>query len=545
VVSAVTVAPRRRVRDHRRVRRWITRLCGAMLAAACASARPSIRTTRAVVEPPPRTLHAPRTSCQPPDQPSLAAGYRVVRWPSSPRFSSVGSLGGALFATTTSSVCASSDGGLAWRPLLESLELPTLLAMDEGAVVVREGIDPNGDAVPGAEVRWWISADGGERWRDQRAAPESVGHGTTRVTLPRLGEREAVTCGGVLFAMIDRDGAAPIVIESLDGGERWRRARGVTVPREGARVRCVASGFVMIERLDRMPVAFSRDAGASWRAVHPPVIVPDERDVLRVERGCAPMPRRGLFCELYGQTWVSDDDGRRWHRGSSPVGGRSLVERGAQLVGVGGGVAESNDAGRRWVLRASGAGRSNLGLRGGIVSDQSYWLAGSALWWTDDAGEHWSATLLSWELVTVLDRRRWVGFVPGPEGESCRGKVVTTVDGGRHWRSTLTGVVSVRSLDGELHATLCGPSSRYRASGDGLTWRPSPTAPPTEESEPDPTVRTAEGIEVRLDRDTLRAGEALLASAWPRDIVPVVARSSGGAVDLVVFGNGTVLRRAQ
>ena len=45
----------------------------------------------------------------------------MVRWPSSPRFSSVGSLGGALFATTTSSVCASSDGGLAWRALLESL----------------------------------------------------------------------------------------------------------------------------------------------------------------------------------------------------------------------------------------------------------------------------------------------------------------------------------------------------------------------------------------------------------------------------------------
>lgn len=517
-----------------------------MLAAACASSRPSVRSSRAVVEPPARTLHAPLTSCHPPHQPVLAPGYRVARWPSSPRFTSVGSLGGALFATTTSSVCTSGDGGLAWRPLLESLEFPTLLAMDHGALVVREGIDPNGDAVPGAEVRWWISADGGERWRDQRAAPEALGHGLTRVTLPRLGEREAVPCGGVLFATIDREGAAPILIESVDGGERWRRARGVALPRDGARVRCVASGFVMVERHDRMPIAFSRDAGATWRAVRPPpVIVPDDREVLRVERGCAPMLRRGLFCELYGQTWVSDDDGRSWHRGSSPVGGRSLVERGAQLLGVGGGVAESNDSGRRWMLRASGAGRSNLGLRGGIVSDRSYWLAGSALWWTDDMGEHWSATLLSWELVTVLDRRRWVGFVPGPDGESCRGKVVTTVDGGRRWRSTLTGVTSVRAIDGVLHATLCGPTPRHRVGTDGVGWRPSTTDGPADDPEQEPSVRTADGIEVHLDQGTLRAGEAVLASGWPRDVVPVVARSSAGAVDLVVFGNGTVLRRAQ
>jgi hypothetical protein len=210
----------------------------------------------------------------------------VVRWPTSPRFLSVGALGGALLATTTSSLRVSADGGLQWRPPLESLEYPTLLAMDHGAVVLCEGIDPNGDAVPGAEVRWWVSDDGGERWRDQRAAPSSVGHGVTRVTLPRLGEREAVACGGVLFATVDRDGG-PIVIESLDGGDGWRRARGVgALPREGVRVRCVASGFVMIERRDRMPVAFSRDAGASWRPVRPPpVIVPDEGDVVRVERG--------------------------------------------------------------------------------------------------------------------------------------------------------------------------------------------------------------------------------------------------------------------
>lgn len=543
----MTVAPHTHVRhDDRVAARVTTLLCGVILAAACAGPRPTVRTTRIVSAPSPHTLFAPRTPCHPPGLPALAAGYRVVRWPSAPRFSSVGSLAGALFATTTSSLCASIDGGLQWRPLLESLEFPTLLAMDDGAMVVREGIDPNGGAVPGAEVRWWSSADGGEHWRDQRAAPSSGGRGLTRVTLPLLGEHEAVSCGGALFATIERADSGPILIESLDGGDEWRRARGIVLPHDGAQVRCVVSGFVMIERRDRMPVAFSRDAGASWHGVRPPpVILPEEGEVIRAERGCVPMQRRGLFCDLYGQIWVSNDDGRRWHRGSSPVGGRSLVERGAQILGVGGGVAESDDSGRRWLLRASGSGRSNLGLRGGIVDGRSFWLAGSALWWTDDAGEHWSATLLSWELVSVLDRRRWVGFVPGGERGACHGKVVTTVDGGRRWRSTLTSVTSVRVANGMLQATLCGTTPRYRVGRDGLTWRPAVLEALSDGAEQDSAVRTADGTAVRIDQGRLQWGDSVLASGWPRDIVPVVARSSAGAVDLLVFGNGTVLRRIQ
>lgn len=529
------------------VARTPTRLLGVLGVVACASGPPVVRSSRPAPEAPPRTLHAPRVSCRPPQSPDLADGYRVVRWPASPRFLSVGALGDGLFATTTSSVCASADGGLQWRPLLESLEFPTLVAMDGGTVVVREGIDPNGEPVAGAEVRWWISDDGGERWRDQRTAPEVAGRGITRVTLPHLGEREAISCGGVLFTTVSREGAAPLLIESLDHGEGWRRVRGVgPLPRTGVSVRCAASGFVMLERHDRLPVAFSRDAGATWRAVRPPpVVVPEDDDVVRVERGCVPMSQRGIFCELYGQVWVSDDDGRRWHRGSSPVGGRALVERGSQILGVGGGVAESNDAGRRWMLRAVGSGRANLGLRGGIVDDHTFWLAGAALWWTEDGGEHWAATLLSWELVSVIDRRRWVGFVRGPDGEGCRGKVVATTDGGRSWRTTLTGVAAVRPVNGVLHATLCGSPPRYRVGRDGVAWRPLPLDAPAEEAEEDSAVRTGDGTVVRMERDELRAGGAVLARGWPRDIVPVVGRSTAGVVDLVVFGNGTVLRRGQ
>ncbi len=54
-------------------------------------------------------------------------------------------------------------------------------------------------------------------------------------------------------------------------------------------------------------------------------------------------------------------------------------------------------------------------------------------------------------------------------------------DGGRRWRTTLTGVASVRERDGELYATLCGPTPRFRAGRDGVTWRPAAVEAPVEE----------------------------------------------------------------
>ena len=88
------------------------------------------------------------------------------------------------------------------------------------------------------------------------------------------------------------------------------------------------------------------------------------------------------------------------------------VDSGVAL-GVGGGVARSTDAGRQWEIVTVAPGRANLGMRGGVLNPQSYWLAGTALWWTDDGGEHWTASPLPWELVAVLARRRWIGLPIG------------------------------------------------------------------------------------------------------------------------------------
>ena len=86
---------------------------------------------------------------------------------------------------------------------------------------------------------------------------------------------------------------------------------------------------------------------------------------------------------------------------------------------------------------------------------------------------------------------------------------------------------------------------RYRVGRDGVAWRPSTMDAAGEDPEQDTVVSTGAGDVVRLEDDSVRGGDAVLATHWPRDIVPVVGRSRDGGVDLVVFGNGTVFRSSQ
>ena len=77
----------------------------------------------------------------------------------------------------------------------------------EAAIEQSEGVSPKTE-----EVSMLIVTD-------PNLAEDILTFGTVEVR-PLVSEGTA-QAGGVLFAMIDRDGAAPIVIESLDGGERW------------------------------------------------------------------------------------------------------------------------------------------------------------------------------------------------------------------------------------------------------------------------------------------------------------------------------------
>jgi hypothetical protein len=252
-----------------------------------------------------------------------------------------------------------------------------------------------------------------------------------------------------------------------------------------------------------------------------------------------------VFCEVHGQAWATTNLGRRWHRANSPVGGRALAVEGEYLVGVGGGVAVSNDAGRQWEMVTVSAGRANLGIRGGVASATSYWLAGTALWWSDDGGERWTATQLPWQLVAVLGRERWVGL-RSSMSNTCDGVLMLTTNGGSTW----TPVSSIRMqqvarVGDMLYARACASPSRVYVSHDGQRWRVDARAQfPDEDSDDAPA---ADGTRAVL-RDgvlSLVRGDVSehVATGWPRDMVPIAIARAEGASTVIVFGNGTVLRR--
>ncbi len=498
------------------------------------------------------TLRAPRSPCEAPAPPRLASGWRLVRWPSAPRLVGVDTRGSTLFGVTTSAVCSSVDGGRSWVSLLHDVDWPTV-RVEGDRLVVRTGIDLDGQAV--STPTWWVSDDEGSAWTPHDHAPPAQTEAALQAPSATGSSAPAAFCGGALFATVARPQGSGWLLQSVDHGESWQRVRGVAVPQGETRVRCVASGAVLLERRDRLPVALSRDAGRTWRTVRPPPVehptegidALDEGSIAR-GAGCEPLGPRSLFCELAGQSWVSEDDGRHWRPGHSPVGGRAFPAQGARLLAIGGAVAESDDGGRSWSLVAPSTGRGTLGLRGGVL-DGGVWLSGSALWWSDDVGARWEASLLSFQLVAVLGRRVWVGFEP-PRGEAaCGGRVRVTRDGGRRWLSPLAApLLHMRTTDEGLEAVGCGNFPRVWVSRDGRRWRRREGPPTPERAEPDGAV-SRDGVRVRVRDGGLYAerGEVSerIATRWPRELVPVAVTGVGASLDTVLFGNGTVLRREE
>jgi photosystem II stability/assembly factor-like uncharacterized protein len=501
-------------------------------------------------------------SCDAPEFPSLREPWVLVGWPTAPRFTSVEAEGAILYATTTSTVCRSMDGGRHWTPVLIDLDAPVLVAVEGGRIVVRaEEAWEGREDVTGV---WWVTDDGAHDWSRHERPPE-VGQGRIeRIAVHTRevdGEFAAVSCGDALFAVVPSPrGRAPLALRSDDSGLTWSRMNIPPRLRElGTTFRCIGHDAVALERGGAVPLvtAFSRDRGRRWETlVRLPIIAraPADNqpsDDALPSSGCAPLAGRGVFCEVSGQGWATSDLGRRWYRANSPVGGRTLPMHGEFLLGIGGGVALSTDAGRRWEIVTVAPGSANLGTRGAVLSPTSYWLAGSALWWTDDGGQRWTASQLPWELVTVLSRRRWVGLRPAVgQRDDCGGTVMLTTTAGRTWRPVLgPRVKRVTMRDGELRAMQCGEPAHVFASRDGVAWRAVSPRPDDEvEDVEDEGPIVVEGMSLELSDGVLRSTRAgaaseVIAGAWPRDILPVAASAVDARASVVVFGNGTVLRR--
>lgn len=509
---------------------------------------------------PVRRFRTPRVSCDAPANPGLAAGWAMVGWPTVPRFLSVEAEGAVLYATTTSTVCRSVDGGQRWDPVLVDLDAPSLIAVEGARIVLRA--EEAFEARESVDTVWWVTDDGGTRWA-RHARPPEVGQGRiARIAIHARdveGEYAAVSCGDAYYAIVPSlRGRVPIALRSENGGVTWSR---MTLPRAlrqpGVTFRCVGHDAVVLERGGAVPLvtAYSRNRGARWESVlRMPAAarafesdgVPGD-DAELPSSGCAPLSGRGVFCEVRGQAWASSDRGRRWYRANSPVGGRAVPMHGEFLLGVGGGIARSTDAGRQWEIVTVAPGRANLGFRGGVVSSESYWLAGSVMWWTDDGGQRWTASQLPFELVAVLGRDRWIGLRPNPGADGC-GTAMLTTTRGRLWRPSLTQPVRrVVERAGELRAWACN-AERMFVSTDGLRWRATAAEPEPDEPAEELAAVALDGARVELRDGALRASgpggaDEVIAQAWPRDIAPVAVASGEGRPRVVVFGNGTVLRR--
>lgn len=86
-------------------------------------------------------------------------------------------------------------------------------------------------------------------------------------------------------------------------------------------------------------------------------------------------------------------------------------------------------------------------------------------------------------------------------------------------------------------------------STDGLRWRTAEILSVSDpDDDPERAIVTREGVRVSVREATITTTRPdgvseVIARGWPGDLFPVAAWSPGGALRVLVCGNGTVLRR--
>lgn len=288
-----------------------------------------------------------------------------------------------LYWATTAGLLVTNDGGRTWH--VSSTGLPNLptqaVAVDAGGRVYA-GL-PWGGVVSTADGAAWSFGVGsgieGETVLSFAADPATgrVLAGTYNGRVLRSDDRGATWAGGTRglpFASVWglAEGTAPGeilaatelgVYRSTDGGERWRRSSR-SLPNAGVHVVSPASSrpAVVYAGLDRAGVWRSSDGGRSWRPaglgrLTVLALAVDPTDARRVY---AATDRAGAY--------RSDDGGRTWQRVTATRRTASLAidpsDPRTVLLGTGGTILRSRDAGRTWQPLVDG-----LPDRGGLPFD--------------------------------------------------------------------------------------------------------------------------------------------------------------------------------
>jgi len=438
--------------------------------------------------------------------------------------------GGTYLLNTSTGTFRSVDGGVTWQPLEGALSSGGVAEFLAPAAAQSAAAEPTVLAATGHGI--YLSRDAGAVW-------EPLGAGLP-FNSKIAGLLTHSASPGTVFAVSDNASLGgvvqpPLVLRSLDGGQRWASA-AVGLPDAPATAWTIDPGdpgtlFVASSE----QVFRSTDAGLSWQnarvesgarraiAVAPSdgnVVYLGGRPAMRsVDRGLTWTPMPVILTgggdqaqDVTGLVVASDDSGRVW----------------AALDG--GGVLESRDAGRSWRpiglagqpvqwLAAGVAEKGQPPLYAGVAEDGIYRFDGNS--WTAVSD---GLPVRSSILALVADPRAPGLLWAARDG----GGVYRSTDSGVQWENVALG--GGENLAQSLAVDFSGPDGVLMGTATAGVWALRPNIQPAAKATAVSTAKSANG----------RAGvDARIEVIWPHDFAPVTEADQAN-IGLRLFAPGSL-----
>jgi photosystem II stability/assembly factor-like uncharacterized protein len=365
-----------------------------------------------------------------------------------------------------------------------------------------------------------VSDDGGETWRD--------------ISVP-MDEHYTADVASVCFIDAKRGWAATprILYGTQDGGATWEPLKEFDPSDEDKffpRISCVTAPLVTDADEDDVKVYMttllggayqSADAGRNWEKL-------DLGGVKTTFSVSFLTPARGIVTGGAGHVWTTEDSGETWDAAGLPLDFNVLsaawnpADADIVACGAGGMLARSRDAGMTWVRIGSGRPWTLFGAvfkdqeTGWVVGESGYiaatkdgrtWVRqrsakdgrpslddvafptyrrgcavgdkGTVLT-TRNGGDTWtqvpSGTRANLSGVAFSDAAHGWAVGSVRSGETVRGVILRTRDGGAHWRaqrvpSGVQTLSKVRFIDDRTGWAVGSPGIVLRTTDGGATWK--------------------------------------------------------------------------
>ena len=455
--------------------------------------------------------------------------------------------GGVYLLNTSSGSFRSADDGVTWQPLegaLSSGGVSEFLAPSAASGLPINGATAHSTATDAVVLAAtgdgiYVSRDGGAVW-------EPLGAGLP-FNSKIAGLLTHSASPGIVFAVSDNGSLwgtvqPPIILRSMDSGQHWASA-AAGLPDVPATAWTIDPADPNVLFAASWEQAFrSTDAGLSWQAV---------RLESSAHKAIAVAASDGKWVYLGGRPALrSTDRGLTW--GAMPIILAGAEQQTQDVSGIvvapddaahlwaaldGGGVAESRDAGRSWLLiglagqpirwleagaaeKAAGGTQGPAPLYAGVAEDGIYRLDSSG-WTAVSNGLPAHSTILSF----VADPRTPGLIWAARDG----GGIYRSIDGGGEWVNVATGVGE--NLAQSLAVDFSVPDGVLMGTATAGVWALRPNAQPVSKATAVGAAKTASG----------RVGiDARIEVVWPHDWAPVTAADQAN-IGLRLFMPGSLM----